>query len=199
MTSLTDSTGLLGTCPCCGQPTGRLFGMGHDARFKSRLAQAYALAGPDATLDWHTGPAVSTPVTVSDALTRVREAIGKDWAEVVAKQAARRQAGTRRAQPPSADRDVPVTPPSRDWSDEKIEDLMDRLSSHPLTGQWGWYRPAAPTEAQRTVRFPARVYRTYRDQGVYGVDLLVIRPDGRRELVLDVEARLWVRDETAKV
>lgn len=91
---------------------------------------------------------------------------------------------------------------SRAKADERVSALMDRLDSQPKTGEWGWYRPAAPTEAQRTVRFPARVHRTYRAEGIFGVDLLIVKTsdDGAitRELVLDVLPALWMRDPDAK-
>lgn len=83
-------------------------------------------------------------------------------------------------------------------ADSLVESLMERLNAHPKAGQWGWYRPGAPTEAERTVRYPAQVRKTYRSEGIFGIDLLTVHPDGHRELVLDVLPSLWVRDPDAK-
>lgn len=186
---MTDAPTKTGFCACCGEPTRSLFAMGHDARFRGILARALAQEGWDARVQWHTGVTAVVPVTVTDALAAVEALLERDWREKVEK-AASRLPSLRTATSIGAGETVQ---PLRNWTDEAVDDLIDRLQRNPLVGQWGWYR--APSN--RSVRYPARVHRTRRDEGISAIEALIVYPDGSRE-VLEIQPDNWVRDDEAK-
>jgi hypothetical protein len=169
--------------------------MGHDARFRGVLARALVRAGWDApAVDWFDSPTHSTSLSVRDALSRVASLLDRDWTEKVERAASRarpvRSAALVGSATPEDDGQ-----PIRDFAGERIEALMDRLESVPLTGQWGWYR--APEN--RSVRYSARVHATFRRLESDRIDLLVVCADGSRRVVEGVDRVCWFHDEDAKV
>lgn len=189
---------LSGACACCGAPTGRLFSMGHDARFRGNLQRALATGDWDATVTWYTGPSESAPVTVAVALAAISALVGKDWTQRVSDGATRLSRRPHSAPPVSPgallnpDASRPFVP--AETSDVYLDGLMERLSAHPLTGQWGWFRPAN----RDGERFSARVQKTRRDSEQDSrIDLWC--PELDPHLIELVSPVLWHRDEEAKL
>lgn len=218
----TQPTAVLAVCPCCGVPTKRLFAPGHDARYKGVLARAVVAAAGDfdaALVDYRTSVIQSAAdlISVTEAIVRVDAVLHSDWRTKLDKSVGRlmstktpRPVREHRAlpypladkTPRSPDEDTDDSERRRARAERRVDSLMETLNAHPKVGEWGWYRPAAVTEAERSVRYPARVQCTYRHEGVFGVDLLIIYTDTplqTRELVLDVLPELWFRDPDAKV
>lgn len=197
---------LTGACACCGSPTGSLFAMGHDARFRGVLARALAAQGWSAELAWFTSAASSLTVSVTQALEGVSSLIGRDWVEKVEKSASRlvrtpvSQGGARPSVRPS---EASSGPALRDFSTERIDALLDSLDGRPLTGQWGWWRPAWGTPAGKPRRFPARVQATRRDKEQDSrIDLFcptALEAGITTALIVErVDPREWLRDEEAR-
>lgn len=193
--ALTDASQKLrktGLCVCCGEKQTRsLFAMGHDARFRGTLARALAASGWDTPVSWFVGASECTQVTVREAVDAVRGTLGVDWTEKVEKSAVRSTTVRTAAPLRGSDEGASQT---RGYSESYIDELIDRLERNPLVGQWGWYRaPKSPN-----VAFAARVQRTRRDAGSSEIDLLVVRADGSRELLIEQPSTSWLRDEGAK-
>lgn len=179
---------LTGACACCGTATGSLFAQGHDARYKSALSRALSAGGWDAPVPWF-GPTQQT-TTVTGALERVQALLGRSWREKVELAASRVSSPRTRATA-----SVSVFTP-RNLAAERVSALLDRLDGHPLTGQWGWWRPPAGG------RYPARVQATHRDDG--DSRLTLYTPDAFKAgvitsvVVSHVEPGQWLRDEQAR-
>lgn len=211
---------LTGVCACCGDPTGSLFAMGHDARFRSRLTQTLVSAGWDGLLTWHSA-AGQRPVSVREALEAVASTLGRDWTEKVERAASRLArtpvSGRRPAialSEPSSDplspRPVPAVTGGfepRDFARERVDALLDRLSNVPLTGQWGWWRPTAELAPRlagtdSNQRFPARVQCTHRTEGSSLIDLFCPQAfkAGLTDALVAVgcDPTTWLRDDDAR-
>jgi hypothetical protein len=197
-----------GHCPCCGRPSGKLFAMGHDARFRGLLQRA--LAGDKSTppnwnnrVDWFVSPGCGLRVTVTDALAHVARLIGRDWAEKVASGA------SRLAKRPMTD--APARPVVAAGASEgafdpssaiesRIDDLMVRLG-RPMAGKWGWLELTGlvPGELERDEPIAGRVVRTHRDEelapAAWHLDVFV--PEFRKTFV-NVAPGAFRVDERAK-
>lgn len=203
-----------GTCPCCGASSGKLFAMGHDARFRGQLQRALAADGDwNATVSWFSAGGVEFAVRVSDALSHIRVLVGRNWTERVAVGAARLRRG--KIAPPPFDPPSPDEPARVDTgaagdpspeqavaqsladagfvdTDRRIDALMSALN-RPLTGQWGWL--VAKKGVGRT---PARVQATRHRDNDPTIDLWCPEVNGGTVLT-EVSAERWTLDWDAKV
>lgn len=209
-----NEAALTGACACCGADTRSLFSMGHDARYRSALARALAAEGWDAKVAWFTSNTASEMVTVRQCLERINATLNRDWTQQLELQASRAASGRTRSKAPARARSngdpagaadgeprrrsavtSDFTP--RNLAQERVDELLDRLDGHPLTGQWGWWRPANGDQ-----RWPARVQETRRDSGDSRIDLFC--PEAFKAgaitsvVVCNIEPVQWLRDEQAR-
>lgn len=200
-----------GHCPCCGQPSGKLFAMGHDARFRGNLQRA--LAGDRDTasnwnnrVDWFVAPGCGLRVTVADALSHIARLIGRDWTDKVAAGASRlahKPVVAPSERPSLASSDSPAADGAFDpraASEARIDDLMRRLG-RPMVGKWGWLNLTGlvATVPDGAIEWPARVVRTHRDPELdpHAWHLDVAVPALRKTFV-DVAPGVFRVDEGAK-